>query len=431
MVDVSLPLEQRERPLRYLFLDLNAYFASVEQQERPELRGKPIVVGAVEVDTSFCIAASYEAKRYGIKTGTQIGEAKRLCPDLTVVHARPQVYVGYHRRVIDVVETVLPVNKVCSIDEMRCRLIGDEREPANAINLAKRIKSQIRKHVGEVMQCSIGIAPNAFLAKIGTELQKPDGLVVLEASDLPAKLYSLGLTDFTGINKRMQARLNAHGIFDSTQLCSATKEELALAFGSITGERWWYLLRGWDLQVDESNRKSLGHSHVLPPDLRTDQGCREVLLRLLQKASARLRSNELWTAAMTISVSGFKKSWTVLIKLPPTQDTVTLNEFFLKAWESRDFENPRSVSVTFTELRAAEAVTPSLFEDTRQRSQLNHAVDEINQKFGKHSVFLAGMEKVRDAASEKIAFNKTWLFSEGKGDHEWIDTFRGLTESDS
>jgi DNA polymerase-4 len=155
------------------------------------------------------------------------------------------------------------------------------------------------------------------------------------------------------------------------------------------------------------------------------------LLRLLQKASARLRSNELWTAAMTISVSGFKKSWTVLIKLPPTQDTVTLNEFFLKAWESRDFENPRSVSVTFTELRAAEAVTPSLFEDTRQRSQLNHAVDEINQKFGKHSVFLAGMEKVRDAASEKIAFNKTWLFSEGKGDHEWIDTFRGLTESDS
>ena len=127
-----------ERPLRVLFLDLNAYFASVEQQERPELRGRPIAVVPVMADTSFVIAASYDAKKFGIKTGTQIGEAKALCPELELVDARPPLYVGYHNRIIEVAESVLPVDKVCSIDEMRFRLIGTERSPECAVELAKQ-----------------------------------------------------------------------------------------------------------------------------------------------------------------------------------------------------------------------------------------------------------------------------------------------------
>ena len=427
---MSLPIETSARPLRYLFLDFNSYFASVEQQEQPELRDRPIAVCPVMADSSFVIAASYEAKAFGVKTGTRIGDAKVMCPGLELVPARHQAYVAYHKRVIEDAETVLPVEEVCSIDEMRFRLLGEECQPARARELALEIKRAIRELVGECMRCSVGIAPNPFLAKLATELQKPDGLVVLQTDDLPQRLFGLKLTDFTGINRKMEARLNAKGIFNAQQLLTAPKDLLWDAFGGIVGERWWYQLRGFDLAQERHSRKSLGHSHVLPPELRTDQGCREVLLRLLQKASARLRANGLWATAMTVSVKGFDRSWKAVVKLPATQDTVTLNEGFLDAWKSRDFSRPRSVGVTFTDLRGAEQVTPSLFDQSHDRSELNHAVDLLNRKFGKNTIFLAGMERAKDTATEKIAFQKTDLFSEGKDDHVWVDTFRGLTETD-
>lgn len=425
MVDGILPIERRERPLRFLFLDLNSYFASVEQDDRPELRGRPVAVVPVDADTSFVIAASYEAKRFGIKTGTMIREAKERCPEIEIVLARPKLYVAYHHQILKVAESVLPIDKVCSIDEMRFQLLGGERTREGAIDMAKKMKAAIRNHVGSEMSCSVGIAPNAFLAKVGTELQKPDGLIVLEAKDLPEALHSLKLTDFPGINRRMAARLQAAGIFDSRQLCAASKDHLLRAFGSIVGERWWHMLRGHDLDIDVHERKTLGHSHVLAPDLRTDKGARDVMMRLMQKASARLRSENLWATAMAISVQGFNRSWHAKTRMPATQDTVTMNEQLFEMWKRRDFDKPRLVAVTFYDLRSEAEFTPSLFTPTKDRAKLSHAVDKINNRFGKHSVYLAGVKEVRHTADEKIAFNKTWLFSEGRGDNEWVDTFRG------
>lgn len=407
-----------KRPLRVLFLDLNAYFASVEQQERPELRGTPIAVAPVMADTSFVIAASYEAKKFGIKTGTQIGEARLMCPELVLVDARPPMYVAYHERVIEAAESVLPVDKVSSIDEMSFKLLGTERSPECAVELAHRMKDAIREKVGECMTCSIGIAPNAFLAKVATDMEKPNGLVVIEAKHLPEKLFGLKLTEFAGINKRMEVRLNGAGIFTAEQMCRASRRDLARAFGSIVGERWWYLLRGYDVVGEENSRKSLGHSHVLPPSQRHDEGCREVLLRLLHKAASRLRSEKLFACGMVLHVDAFRKSWSAKIKLPPTQDSVTMTEYFTEAWEGRDFAAPRMVAVTFYDLRPVESVTLSLFDPTLERSHFSAAVDGLNQKFGKNKVFLAGMEHAREAAPERIAFNKTWLFSEGKDDNE-------------
>jgi len=425
MVDGLLPIEFRARPLAFLFLDLNSYFASVEQQECPYLRGRPIAVVPVDADTSFVIAASYEAKAYGVKCGTKIGEAKKMCPDLVIVKARSQIYADYHERVVEVAETVLPVDEVCSIDEMRFRLIGEERTKERSQEIARKMKQTIREGVGQYMACSVGIAPNSFLAKVATELQKPDGLVVLETKDLPHALHKLKLTDFPGINFRMAARLNANGIFTSEQLCAADKGLMHKAFGSIVGERWWFYLRGFDLGTETHDRKTLGHSHVMAPDLRTDHGSYTVLLRLLQKASARLRSENLWAASMTVSVRGMRRSWHARAKLPPTQDTVTMGEALLELWESRDFASPLAVGVTFDDLRTEAEFTPSLFTPTKDRSQLSHAVDKVNHKFGKHSVYLAGMHTVKHTADEKIAFQKTKLFSEGKGDNVRLDTFRG------
>ena len=418
MVDVTLPFERRELNLRYLFLDLNSYFASVEQQERPELRGRAIAVAPVEAETTFVIASSYEAKAKGVKCGTMVREARSLCPGIEIVHARPKVYVSYHKQILEAVESVLPIEEVCSIDEMRFRLLGEEREPAVAMELGRTLKRTIREQVGEYLGCSVGIAPNPFLAKLATEIQKPDGLVCLTKEDLPSRLYGLKLTDFTGINRKMAARLNGAGLFTAEDLCNASKQDLHLAFGSIVGEKWWYLLRGFDLGSESRPQKTLGHSHVLAPELRSDSGCREVMLRLMTKASARLRASELWTGSMVLFVRGFKRSWECRVKLPPTQDSVTLTEHFLEVWNSRDFDSPRSVGVTFHDLHTRTEVTPSLFDETVARSALSHAMDGVNQKFGKNSIFLAGMEHARNSADEKIAFQKTWLFSEGKGGNE-------------
>ena len=184
------------------------------------------------------------------------------------------------------------------------------------------------------------------------------------------------------------------------------------------------MLRGYDVQFDSEEGKTLSHSHVLPPKLRTDQGCRDVLLRLAHKAAARLRSKGLWATEMGVSING-RQPWHAHCSLPPTQDAVTVTERMLEMWDKRDYKDPLSVGVVFYGLLQPEQVTPSLFDDTISRSRLSGAVDKMNQKFGKNSVFLASLEKARDNADEKIAFNKTWLFSEGKDDNEWPDTFHG------
>lgn len=420
MVDIDLPiLESDPRPLRYLFLDLNSYFASVEQQEDPTLRGRPVGVGAVMSNSGTIIAASYEAKAYGVKTGTKVGDAKRLCPEIVLLEGQPKKYVWYHHRILEAVESVLPVDKVCSIDEMRFRLLGEERAPNRATEIARAMKQAIYAHVGDQMRCSIGIAPNPFVAKLGTEMQKPDGLVVLPVTDLPHRLGHLRLMDFTGINRRMQTRLQVHGIFTGDDLCRADRKLLHVAFGSIIGYRWWFLLRGYDLPEEERARKTLGHSHVLPPNLRHTEGVREVLLRLLHKALARLRSENLWAATIAIRVTGRRKSWECRTRLPAAQDTGTFQDWVTAVWPTRDFVEPLKVAVTLGELRKPEAITPSLFDDTQTPARLSRAIDGLNQKFGKNIVHLAGYHRARDTAAEKIAFSKTWLFSEGKGDNDW------------
>jgi DNA polymerase IV len=173
-----------EDAVQWLFLDLNAFFASCEQQENPVLRGQPVIVVQTLTDSAVAIAASYAAKAFGIKTGTLMREARQLCPAVIPVQANHRLYTEYHERILKAVDTCLPVEKVCSIDEMACRLMGTERQVAVARELAVKVKRALREQVGECLTCSVGIAPNVFLGKVGSDLQKPDGLVVITNDDL-------------------------------------------------------------------------------------------------------------------------------------------------------------------------------------------------------------------------------------------------------
>ena len=423
MVDRNLP--RRKLPLRSMFLDLNSYFASVEQQLDPKLRGKPVAVVPTMADSTMCIAASYEAKKFGIKCGTNVGVAKQKCPDIILLTGNHPAYVAFHEKVKVACDTVLPIDKVCSIDEMRFCLLGTEGVPEVARELAMKMKNAILDQVGECITSSVGVAPNHFLAKLATDMMKPDGLVILQHFDLPDRLFDLKLTDFCGINYRTKIRLNAAGIFSGKDLVLASEQKLKVAFGGVVGERFYHRLRGEPGNNDNQVNKSLSHSHVLPPEHRTEKGCRDVLLRLLHKASSRLRANGLWATHMSIYVKGMSKSWGEQTSLAPSQDSVTMTQYFLEMWESHDFDRPLQVGVVFTGLLKPEQVTPSLFDPTIERSTFNSAIDNVNKKFGKHKVFLAGMEKAKHTADEKIAFQKVELFQEGKNDNVWPDTFRG------
>jgi DNA polymerase-4 len=207
-----------DNPVQWLFPDLNAFFASCEQQENPALRDKPVIVVRTPTDSAVAIAASYTAKGFGIKTGTLVREARQLCPDVITVQANHRLYTDYHDRILKAVDTCIPVEKVCSIDEMACRLMGTERQVPVARALALKIKQALREQLGECLTCSIGIAPNVFLGKVGSDLQKPDGLTVITKDNLPDVLLGPELRDIYGIGERMEPRLHRAGILTVAQL---------------------------------------------------------------------------------------------------------------------------------------------------------------------------------------------------------------------
>ena len=197
--------------LRWLYLDLNSYFAHVEQQLDPALRGRPVVVASVSSDSTSAIAASYEAKAFGIRTGTKIHEARALCRDVIVVSPDHRKYVEYHHRIIAEVERHVPVTMVCSIDEVACRLLDNENSVAAASALSARIKAGMRENVGEWLTASIGIASNRLLAKMAADMQKPDGLTILAPETRAAQLLTLQLSDIPGVGRNMERRLAAAG----------------------------------------------------------------------------------------------------------------------------------------------------------------------------------------------------------------------------
>src|ERR1039458_9660280 len=232
-----LPPPPSRPEVNWLFLDLNSYFASVEQEGEPHLRNRPVAVVPMEADTTCCIAASYEAKALGVKTGTLVREARRLCPEIVFIEARHELYVEYHHRIVAAVENCLPVTAVLSIDEMACRLMGRERPLLAAIDLGRRVKESIRQSVGPTLRSSVGLATNRYLAKVASDMEKPDGPGALPLDILPEALRQLKLRDLPGIGSRMEKRLNEQGILTMKDLLALDGEQAGQSWGSVVGER--------------------------------------------------------------------------------------------------------------------------------------------------------------------------------------------------
>jgi len=385
---------------------MNAYFASVEQELRPHLRGKPVAVTPVLTPNGSCIAASYEAKKFGVKTGTTVGEARVICPGIIILEARPGTYIDMHHKIIAAVESCIHVEAVLSIDEMVTKLSPSEKNVSVASNLAIKIKQAIRQQAGSSLRCSIGIAPNKFLAKIAADFQKPDGLTIFEEYEIYAKLSTLIPRDLPGIGKNMERRLQSFGIYSVEQLLACSEQKLETIWGGIIGRRWWYNLRGHDVYLPETHRSTLGHSHVLPPELRSEEGAYAVLLRLLHKAAARLRKIDYFCKHLRVSIKyieGYR--WDEEISLPPSQDTLTILESFFILWKRKNISGkPIKVSCSFHKLMPQHCVSLPLFKEDEQRIKLGNMLDRINAKFGTNTLYVAAMQPAKGSAQPRIAF---------------------------
>lgn len=453
------PMYQPPEPLgepfvNWLFVDLNSYFASVEQEVRPELRGRPVAVVPVVADTTVCIAASYEAKAFGVKTGTMVGEAKQMCPELILVEGRHELYTEYHHRIIEAVESCVPVTAVCSIDEMACRLMGRERPLLAALELGLRVKQCIRERVGSTLRSSVGLATNRYLAKVASDMQKPDGLVALTLDILPEALSSLTLRDLPGVGARTEKRLNEKGIRSMDELLALNCAQAGELWGSVWGERMWHWLRGQDFDLKEiEEQKSISHQHVLSPEMRTPEKAWAVAHKLLHKGAMRLRTKGLWASGIGLAI-GFRvrrerkgpgsaagdppapvssfgmpaRGWHGELRLSECQDNSTLIAALRRLWDSRptgsEYDAPYFIGVHLTGLVPDRLHSLNLFdglEDEQSRVQLLKAMDALNSKYGMSTLAPATMLTAFRAAPTRIAFSSVPDFELDHGKTRLLD----------
>ncbi|MBI5382944.1 MAG: DNA polymerase [Opitutae bacterium] len=401
--------------LRALAIDFNSYFASVEQQERPELRGQPLIVVPLLAETTGAIAVSIEAKQLGLKRNVRVTEARQFCPGIAIVEARPEVYIRYHRKLKEVVETLVPVKKIQSIDELECELSGDFAQPARARKLANEIRAKIYREVGRCLRCSIGIGPNWFIAKLASDIEKPDGLVLFDEADIPGELIRRGvqLGDFTGIGPNLEKRLRAAGIDEVATLYAASRARLRSVWGSVEGARFHDWLHGGVQEREAPRHSTIGHSQVLPPAQRQPAAALAVLHRLLQKAAMRLRHENFYAGGLHLAAEyGDGTDWSDELQFNETQDTLhfthALNELWSRRPAAHHAKAPRQVGVVLNRLLAAQMHTADLFEAEQEktRTKLLQAVDTLNQTFGKNSVYFGGAHGATGYAPLRIAFTR-------------------------
>ena len=282
---------RKPETIEHLYLDFDSFFASCEQQRRPELRGRPVGItpttGNSEMGSGAVIAASKEAKRAGLRGVPGQREALEICPDMVFVPQDPAFYREMHHQAQASIKTVLPIQKVMSIDELSCELGREHiRDP---LGTAARIRAALAEGIGRYVTASIGFAPNAHLAKIACKEDKPDGATVWRPEDLPYALLHIPLGSVPGIGSGMQARLQRANIHSMADLLDTSPKQLRRIWGNVAGERFWQAMQGYEVVTQKTQRSMIGHGRVLPAKWRgldEPYGCARMLLT---KAARRLR----------------------------------------------------------------------------------------------------------------------------------------------
>lgn len=391
------PLPESAEPMRkpetieHLYLDFDGFFASVEQQRDPRLRGRPVGVVPYEGPGRTCIiACSKEAKARGVKNIMMVEDAKRICRDLILVPQKPDLYRRAHNALVAEIASVLPIDTVKSIDELACRLDANHRrDPAD---VAQRIKQTIRYNIGATVTCSIGFAANRHLAKIACATQKPDGMTIWSPDIMPAPLFKIPLEDIPGVGRRMQRKLMDSGIVSTEDLYNTAPKQLRSIWRNVTGERLWYALHGYAIEAPPTQRGMIGHARVLPPESRSLPEARKIARLLLIKAARRLRRGGYYAGGLMLWLQLFDHSWLRMRTLPQVQDDQVLLSALAIMWGQMEAHvNPRAkamrVGVTLCDLTPANARQLDMLldddADRRKWERIGEAIDSLNSRYGR------------------------------------------------
>lgn len=401
-----------------LHIDLNSCFATVEQQARPRLRGRPVAIVNRRTDTTMIVTASYEAKAMGVKLGMRLRDAKKLCPDLIGLESDPPKYRYVYHRLMRIMQDYSAHVRMKSIDEGVIDFSDSTTAMQNRdlVDIGWEIKQRLWKEVGSAMNCNVGIATNRFLAKTAASLHKPNGLDVITADNLREVFGTLELTDLTGIAEQFEKRLNGVGIFTPLQFLDADPVVLQkIVFKSIVGLEWHQRLRGWEVDKRDFPMRTAGRQYVLDGYKMPRAEVLKRLHHLCEETGAKVRSQGLVARGVSVharSYSDTGRGWggsywhARSMAAVPFFSNQAIFEQAKKLFESAPVF-VKEIGVSCYELSEPDESQLHLFGDGLARDKsLTNAIDHINGRYGKRIIHSADTLTTK-MVKEKIPFGST------------------------
>jgi len=392
-----------------MHIDMNSYFATAEQQTNPFLRGKPIcVAGKGQSERTVCAAASIEAKKFGVKSGSPVWEAKALCPEIQIVPADYLKYEFISRKLIKIFEDYTPAVEIFSIDEAFLDLSHCFNTLKEAIPLVQVIKTRIREEIGDYLTCSAGIAPNKLLAKLASEKQKPDGLTIIESEEIKSVLKDTPIEDLCGIGRKIGAKLNLLGIKTVGELGECSQEKLTKFFGPHLDK----VLKMYGLGLDPApvvsfrdmpREKSFSHAYTLSQNLTDLEKIKKVLLKLAEKVGRRARRSGLTGKTISLYVRFFDFTAFGQMTTCPhfVDDGHEIYRIATQMLEKiKDPKPVRLIGVGLRNLSPKKTTSFSLLTIDRQKEQIVKTMDKINDRFGEFMLFRASLADIKDKIQE-------------------------------
>ncbi|MDF2937137.1 MAG: polymerase [Paenibacillaceae bacterium] len=415
-----------------LHIDMNAFYCSVHEAVEPEkYKDKPsAVAGSVELRRGIVVTSSYAARAKGVRTGMQVREALRLCPELLLISPDFHLYRQFSRRFLNIAYSYSPQLETMSIDECFLDITGS-KQFGTPVQIAEELQRRIRTELG--LPCSIGIAPNKLLAKMGSDMKKPNGITILRKRDVPVLLWDKPCSYMYGIGSRTGEKLDKLGIRTIGELAHAEEGFLTAQFG-IVGSWLKAAANGEDetpVNPEQEASKSIGHTTTLPKDFTDDQDIRRVFLNLADQVCRRMRRQHLMASTVQITIRNpSMKTITRSVTLDgPTEDADTVFEtackLFNRHWQKG--QPVRLLGITLQNLvdKSEAAVQLDLFDYNRQpkKEELNRIMDKLRDRFGESAILTAGMlgddpsalirnHKIRGTSLQKDHMKEKGFFDE-------------------
>lgn len=378
------PADADDTGTRILHVDMDAFYPSVEVLDDPSLAGKPIIVGGVE-GRGVVSSASYEARRYGVRSAMSVQVALRLCPSAIVVPPHFERYAALSRQVMDIFHAVTPLVEPLSIDEAFLDVAGARRLWGSPGQIARDLRARVRAETGLV--CSIGVAATKHVAKIASTLSKPDGLLIVSAPGTAAFLAQRPVGALWGVGPKAVESLAGRGIHTVADILATPSAVLERALGAAMGQRIRQLAQGDDPRTVEVERieKSIGHEETFLTDIADPTVLRSELRRLSDRVAARLREGgwEAGTIALKLRYADFTTVSRSRSLGEPTDASQRIGEVAIGLFDQLELAQPvRLVGVRAEKLRSGGAGMAALWDDDAGWKRIDAALDGARERFG-------------------------------------------------